>query len=240
MPEQELTPAQVRRAQETVARIQGVSSCQIVTDGRGEITEVHVVATSGKPPKLVARDVESCLKAELGIDVDYKKIGVVLFAPDGSQGATEPAAAAMEEFPVEEHASRFAFHCVNVFVSREGTRAEVELARDGVQAFGASSSDNPAANAWEIVAEATLRAISELLDASTRLCLVGVLKIALGDASAAVVRVDTVGSRSTKSLAGCSIIGGNENQTVVFATLDAVNRIIGKLNFKSSIEYRIR
>jgi hypothetical protein len=239
MPEQALTPAQVRRAQETVGRIQGVSSCQIVTDGRGEIAEIHVVATSGKPPKLVARDVESCLKAELGIDVDYKKIGVVLFAPDGAQGATEPTAA-VEEFPLEEHASRFAFQCVNVFVSREGTRAEVELTRDGVQAFGVSSSDNPAANAWGIVAEATLRAISELLDASTRLCLVGVLKIALGDASAAVVRVDVVGSRSTKSLAGCSIIGGNENQTVVFATLDAVNRIIGKLNFKSSIEYRIR
>jgi len=239
MSEQALTPSQLRRAQETVARIQGVSSCQIVTDGRGEITEVHVVATSGKPPKLVARDVESCLKAELGIDVDYKKIGVVLFAPDGAPGAAEPAPA-VEEFPVEEHASRFAFHCVNVFISKEGTRAEVELVRDGVRAFGASSSDHPAGNSWTIIAEATLRSISELLDASTRLCLVGVLKIALGDTGAAVVRVDVVGSRSTKSLAGCSIIGGNENQAVVFATLDAVNRIIGKLDFKSSIEYRIR
>ena len=62
-----------------LAEIQGISSCRISTDEVGEITEVHVVATSQKPPNLVARDVEGCLKAMLGIHVDHRKIGVVVF-----------------------------------------------------------------------------------------------------------------------------------------------------------------
>jgi len=223
-----------------VARIQGVSSCQIVTNERGEVAEVHVVATSAKPAKLIARDVETCLKAELGIDVDYKKIGVVLIEPDGAPEIVGAVPAGVEEFPVEEHAPRFAFHSVNVFLSREGNRAEVELVREGAHSLGVADNDNPAAPPWRVVAEATLRAISELLDASTRLCLVGVSRIAVGDAGAIVARVDLVGSRSNKDLVGCSLIDGDENRAAVFATLDAVNRIVGKLDFKSSIEYRIR
>jgi len=55
-----------------------------------------------------------------------------------------------------------------------------------------------------------------------------------------VVRVDVVDPRGTKQLAGCAILSGDRNQSVVFATLDAVNRVVGKLDFKRSIEYRIR
>jgi hypothetical protein len=55
-----------------------------------------------------------------------------------------------------------------------------------------------------------------------------------------LVRVDVVSSRCTKSLAGCALVDGNENQSVVFATLDAVNRVTGKLDFKTSVEYKIQ
>ena len=65
------------------------------------------------------------------------------------------------------------------------------------------------------------------------------LKVTLGDATAFVVGVDIVDNRGTKRLAGCSILSGDQNQSVVFATLDAVNRIVGKLDFKGSVEYRI-
>ena len=249
-----LTPDQIRRAHDLVARIQGISSSQISTDGVGEISEVHVVATTTKSPKLIARDVESCLKAELGIDVDYKKIGVVLVddppvpavptvAPAAGPQAPSPLsfpATEVEEFPIEEHPSRFAFQSVNLFLSKDGTRAEVELSRDSVDAFGGSNSENTTVSPAVVIAEATLRAISEFLDGSTRLCLGEVLTIELGDKDAVVVRVDLIGSRGAKSLAGCSIVSGNENQAVVFATLDAVNRVIGKLEFRSSIEYKIR
>jgi hypothetical protein len=151
-----------------------------------------------------------------------------------------PADALPEEFPIIEHASRFAFVSVHVTSSRDGLRAEVELSREASEAFGSSESGNPSTTVHAVVADATLRAVSEFLDASTRLCLGGVLKVPLAGNDAFLVRVDVVGARYTKSLAGSAMVAGDETQAVVFATLDAINRLSGKLDFKSSVEYKIK
>jgi len=276
MSSEEIKPGDLRRAEALVGRIRGVSTCRILTGDGGAISEIHVVASGGKSPKLVARDVESCLKATMGLEVDYRKIGVVVvdlpesseqsgLAPasgdaDGRGGEstpavtpTEPPARAsaddasrpapadlVEEFPIEEHASRFAFVSVDVFAARDELRAEVELSLDGALAFGIGSTPNTSGEAWESVANATLRAVSEFLDEGTRLCLGDLQKIQLADRNAFVVRVDLIEARATRSLAGCALVSGNLNQSVVFATLDAVNRVAGRLDFRSSIEYRIR
>ncbi len=194
------------------------------------------MSRAGKSPKLVARDVEGVLKAEMDLDVDYKKIGVVVLDPEEAPPADLPP----EEFPILEHASRFAFISVNVVSTRAGLRAEVELSRDAGGAFGSSESENPSATALTVVAEATLRAVSEFLDEQTRLCLGGVLKVSMAGDDAILVRVDIVGTRGNKSLAGSAMVTGNEAQAVVFATLDAINRLTGKFEFKSSIEYKIK
>ncbi len=219
-----------------MASVQGVSSCRIRIDGSGQVSEVHVVSRAGKSPKLVARDVEGILKAEMDLDVDYKKIGVVVL--DAEHEA--PADIAPEEFPILEHASRFAFVSVNVVSTRAGLRAEVELSRESAEAFGSSESENPSSNALTVIAEATLRAVSEFLDDDIRLCLGGLLKVSLAGDDAILVRVDIIGARHSKTLAGSSMVAGNEAQSVVFATLDAINRLTGKLEFKSSIEYKIK
>jgi len=150
--------------------------------------------------------------------------------------SAEPVA----EFPVEEYASRFVFQSVNLFISQEETRAEVELTRESEAVFGSARSERPNRLPFDLIAEATLQAVSEFLDGSTLLCLGGVRRVTLDDTSAIVVIVDLVEGRDRKSLAGASLVTGNDNQTVVFATLDAVNRILGKLDFKSAVEYKIK
>ena len=231
-----LTVEEARRAEALVASVQGVSSCRIRVDEAGRVSEVHVVSRGGKSPKLVARDVEGVLKAEMNLDVDYKKIGVVVL--DAEPEA--PADAPPEEFPILEHASRFAFVSVNLVSTRAGLRAEVELSRDSAEAFGSSESDNPSTSPDTVIAQATLRAVSEFLDDDTRLCLGGVLKVPLGGKDVVLARVDVVSSRYHKPLAGSATVDGNEAQAVVFAALDAINRLIGKLEFKSAVEYKIK
>lgn len=231
-----LTSEEVRRAEALVASVQGVSSCRIRIDEAGQVTEVHVVSRGGKSPKLVARDVEGVLKAEMNVDVDYKKIGVVVLDVEPEA----PADSAPEEFPILEHSSRFAFVSVNLVSTRTGLRAEVELSRDSAEAFGSSESDNPTASAHSVIAQATLRAVSEFLDDDTRLCLGGVQKVSLAGNDVILARVDVMSSRYNKPLAGSAMIDGNEAQAVVFAALDAINRLIGKLEFKSSVEYKIK
>jgi hypothetical protein len=246
MPEQRYPQEVIERAETLVNRIQGVSSCRISTDEVGAITEIHVVALPHKAAKLVARDVESCLKAELGIEVDHRKIGVVVITAGladedaGRPRGKESAADQVVEFPVEEIASRFEFRSVSVFVSRDGLQAEVELARDGMDVLGKAATDNPNTPPARVVAEAAVRAVGDLLEEPARLCLAEVREVALGDAPAVVVKVDLARNRDVKSLAGCSLLSGNVNQTVVFAALDAINRVVGKLPFRKSIEYRIK
>ena len=236
----------IERAETLVSRIQGVSSCRISTDEVGAITEIHVVALPHKAAKLVARDVESCLKAELGIEVDHRKIGVVVITPgrpeedSGDSGGKEAVAERLVEFPVEEVASRFEFRSVNLFVSHDGIQAEVELARDGVDVLGKAATENPSTPPARVVAEAAVKAVGDLLEEPARLCLADVRDIVLGDVPAVVVKVDLVRHRDVKNLAGCSFLSGNVNQTVVFAALDAINRVVGKLPFRKSIEYRIK
>ena len=76
----------VYRAEDLILRLRDIRSCRIITDETGAISEIHVVASSDRSPKLIARDVETALKAELGLQIDYRKIGVVLMDPVGSGG----------------------------------------------------------------------------------------------------------------------------------------------------------
>lgn len=231
MDKKALTSEQLRRAEARLARIPGVAGCRIETGKGGEIEVIHLEAAPDADRAGLAREAEVVLRRDLHLSLDPGRIQVA---------SPESAPEGVEEFPILEHASRFAFVSVNVVSSRDGVRAEVELSRDTAASFGAASTDNIAVPAWSVVAEATLRAVSEFLDDATRLCLIGVVKAPLGDNDAIVVRVDVVSSRCTKSLAGCALVDGNENQSVVFATLDAVNRVTGKLDFKTSIEYKIQ
>lgn len=88
----------VERAEDLILRLREVRSARIYTDEEGGITEIHVVAATERSPKLIARDVETALKASLGVSIDYRKIGVVVLDPAkeaqpperGHFGATHP------------------------------------------------------------------------------------------------------------------------------------------------------
>ena len=71
----------IERAEDLILRLREVQSARIYADEQGNISEIHVVAVTDRAPKLIARDVESCLKATLGLTIDYRKIGVVVIDP---------------------------------------------------------------------------------------------------------------------------------------------------------------
>ncbi len=91
----------IERAEDLILRLRDIHSCRISTDETGAVSEVHVVAATERSPKMIARDVETCLKAELNLDIDYRKIGVVIIDP---MKETDPAKrlqeSAVETVPV--------------------------------------------------------------------------------------------------------------------------------------------
>ena len=84
--------AWVADAQRWIGQIKGVRQCKIELDAQGEVAGVHVIAGCDREPRHIVRDVESLLKARLGIDVYYKKIGVVQVLDCGQTLAAAPAA----------------------------------------------------------------------------------------------------------------------------------------------------
>jgi len=85
----------VKDAEKWICQLQGVRQCKIDVDIRGDISGIHVVATTDREPRHIVRDVEGLLKARLDLSVYYKKIGVVQVLESG------PAEAPAEE-PVEQ------------------------------------------------------------------------------------------------------------------------------------------
>ncbi|MBE0564738.1 MAG: hypothetical protein IH621_02190 [Krumholzibacteria bacterium] len=132
--------AWVEDAERWLRRINGVRECKIDLDGDGAISGVHVVAGMEREPRHIVRDVEGLLKARLGLDVYYKKIGVVQMVDELPAGAeTED-----EVLPVPGLA---------------GPLAEVDfeaLTRaPGGSAPGAAPADRPAARGPEPASSAT-------------------------------------------------------------------------------------
>ena len=71
--------------EQDLVRIMGVSSARVVGDGAPR--EVHVVASSSRPPKQVVRDVQSLAAARFGITIDHRIVSVVQMDEEKPQEA---------------------------------------------------------------------------------------------------------------------------------------------------------
>jgi hypothetical protein len=66
----------IKRAEELLATLPGVSSARIVASDTGAVGEIHLLTTPEVSPKATVRNVESALIAHLGMRVDHRKISV--------------------------------------------------------------------------------------------------------------------------------------------------------------------
>jgi hypothetical protein len=57
-------------------RLPGVFAAGIRTGSEGEINEIHVLASSSRNPKQMARDIQSALLAAFALDVDHRFISI--------------------------------------------------------------------------------------------------------------------------------------------------------------------
>jgi hypothetical protein len=189
------------------------------------------MANCSRPAKQIVRDIESALAAELGISVDHKKISIAqseLPSPDDGQASLGVS--------TQGEQGRIKFVSVNVLSEGLKAHAQVDLARDGVSSIGTASGVNSQHSCLRLVAHATLNSISEFLDEDSTFSLRELREVDLAGTSTVLVCVDFVTSRSETSLVGCAINSNGSQQATVFATLDAVNRIFGRLKQKEKLE----
>lgn len=193
-----------------LSHIRSVLGVRIISDGKGEIIEVHILASDERNPKQIVRDTESTLLVKFGRRVDHKKIGVV------QQNLVDIGAA---------KETRLKIKAVRTYIQDQQTQAEVVLVTAGGQEFIGLSGTQPA-EPLQGFAQAALAAVNDFLT-TERFVSQEVYRI--GSVEPAIVSlVGDRGFRETLSLAGASLIQDSEEESAVKATLAAINRAIGR------------
>lgn len=213
-------------AEKLICRLRDVSSCDIQVDSHGEIAAVHVTARGGRSPKQIARDIEAILAAEEGIAVDHRKISIAQFGE-----AELPAA--------RETLGRVALGGVSLHHAPGSIEVEVTLSTGRVQATGRASGAGTRFEVRRVIAQATLDAVSRLADGDLGLSLGELEERDLGARRVVMVRVNRIHGRNESSLIGCCETGYDSTQTVIFAVLDALNRLLGSFGPRQPVEYEI-
>jgi len=244
--------AWVKDAERWIAQIRGVQQCKIDLDTAGEVSGVHVVSGTDREARHIVRDVEGLLKARLGLDVYYKKIGIVQVvdpeideepAWDAEIGAGDSASVAALQpdtgtitpavLIAEDAPPRLQCTGVAVMASDMTVRAEVELQAGNVETRGSEEGPNHAESDISLVARATVDAIRQLLDEPVLLNLAEVKLAAIGGTTVVMAAVELVEGRRAERLFGTCPTSHNRQQAVVYAVLDALNRRLAFISLKT-------
>ncbi len=213
------------KIREAIQSIPDVGSCDIEIASDGTISAIHVVSRSAKPPKQIVRDIETILAAEFGLKVDHRKVSVAkLETRLGREGLI---------------GARPRLVSLNISIVGARARCEVVLERDEVEFRGEAQGIASQTGRLRLIGEATLKALSAVVEGYADFSLTDVLRIRSGDRSAVVVLVSCIVEGTPKELAGCVRYSEDEHTAVALAALDACNRVIEASPRSEHTEYEV-
>jgi hypothetical protein len=190
-----------------------------VTSPTGTIDEIHVLALPSKAPKQLVRDIESTLMAAFGIAIDHKKISIAQLGHESVPQVVEAA----------KPYARAQIKSINAEVAGVYVNMSVSLELEGELYVGRATGPGSRTGRERLVADATLDAIAQYLQGAFTFALEDVEIIRLGRESVAVSCVVLVTSLGEQAFAGSALVRQNDKDSIVRATLDAINRRLGFL-----------
>ena len=213
-------PWGVKRAENLIATLTGVLSTRVVASPIGEISEIHVLTRADIQPKLVVRNVESALLAQLGIKVDHRKVSVAQTAD------VRP----IEQLHEEAVAAR-ARKRVVIFKGLEVRPAErphrvvvrVKLSFGEREAEAEEQGTDTVRNRVEAAARAAATCLDELLPDNS-IALEGAMIVDAFDRKLVLVAVHGLGGREAQLLTGTAEVRESPERSAAFAVLHATNR----------------
>ena len=191
--------------------IPGVLSSKVVIQD-DNIEEMHIMATTERNPKQISRDVQSIMFAKFNIDLDHKKISIAQI----HQATTKKSERRIE---VEE---------ININVNGSQLKVGIKLNQDGVTYQAEEDGLNTTSNAYRIISNTTLKAMQQIIRGNYIFTTEDVEKITIGKKEVMVVAVSVVNCHHEEMLVGTAIVKGDFKETIVRATLDAINRRLTK------------
>lgn len=213
-------PWGVRRAENLLTSLEGVLSARVVTTPLGEVSEVHVLAQAGLPPKQLVRNVESALLAHLGLRVDHRKISI-------AQTAEVKPLETLERSVVREKSlmRSVLFESVQVMPGRRPGRSQVVVTLSCLGSQETSEEEGPDTERGRV--DSAARAAVAVLDrwiSKGSLVLDAVKVLQIHERTLVLATVQAVNGRDPLVLVGTAEIRGNPERAAVLAVLDATNR----------------
>jgi diguanylate cyclase (GGDEF)-like protein len=218
------TPWGSRRAEALIASLKGVVSVRVVETPGGEISEIHVLAETEFKPKQIVRNVESALLAQLGIELDHRKISV-------AQTADTLPIEVMEEQLVAERARKRAvvFRSVEVAPTKTPHRVSITvtvvLANEDEPLVAREESGDAPQMRVLAAARAAVSILNGLMAEGT-VDLAGAHLMDAFDSKVVLVGLHVLEARGTRIQVGSCVIRGSVEQAAVLAVLDAGDRQI--------------
>ena len=117
--------------------------------------------------------------------------------------------------------------------------AEITLAAGTVQATGRALGADTRFESHRVVAQATLDAIAKLVQGDPDFSLGELEETELGSRRVLLICINQTTGRHETNLIGSCEVGYDPTRAVIYAVLDAVNRLLGSLQPREPVEYEI-
>jgi len=207
--------------EEALAQVGEIKAARVVVGPDGGIAEIHVLALPTKQPKQLVRDIESTLMARFGIPIDHRKISIALLGRE--------VLAESEAQSDRPSAVRPRIVSINASVAGVLASASVTLEIGGAEYVGTASGPASQTGRTRQVALAALDAVAQYAPAGTTFALEDVALVQLGREKVAVACITLVTPYGEQAYSGSALVRQNDKDSIVRATLDAINRRMGLL-----------
>lgn len=200
--------------EEIINSLPGVISSKIILDDENNIIEIHILSDMSRNPKQISRDVQSALTAKFGLIIDHKKISI-----------------AQVSFK-ENLENNFRLQINSINYSTIGNIAEVKVILKKGDEFieGVARGTNSSINSYRLLSKATLNCVHKLLNIDDSFVVEDIEKIILAKHDIITVAVTFISpAMDEELLIGSAIVKKDEKESIVKATLDAINRRIVRL-----------
>jgi len=212
-------PTALAAVERAIAQLPGVSTARAVAGYEREIDELHVLAGPTVSPKTLVRDLQTLLLTMFDLPLDHRVVSIVTLPELPSAGVPTV------------HRPRLGLR--EVVVANTGTTRTISVTvedHDGLGNTGESTAPAAAAHRRLAGARATAQAVAAWVppNVDLQVCEVQRLDTAVGGVAVAVLLWTDQAAGAT-TLSGSASIGDDEVMAVVRATLDALNRMVGRL-----------
>ncbi|MCL2504612.1 MAG: hypothetical protein FWE94_08525 [Coriobacteriia bacterium] len=223
--DQGVSQVRVEDVEAAISQIGEIKAARVVADSDGAIQEVHILALPTKQPKQLVRDIESTLMARFALPVDHRKISIAQLGRELIEAEGQAERGARGE-------SRARIVSINSTASGVISSAVVTLEVSGVEYIGRATGTASESGRMRQVAAAALDALTQQISDCSAFALEDAMIIQLGGKRVAAACVSLVTRDGEQSFTGSALVRNNDDDSIVRAILNAVNRRMGLLTTK--------